>query len=162
MTFWGLEPHWVWLIVALVLAIAELLVPGVLLIWLAAAAALTGVAALIFGLPLAFQFAVFALFSIASVYLGRRWYANHPVESSDPLLNDRAARLLGQNVIVVGAIENGQGRVRVGDGVWPARGPDAAEGSWVRVTGADGTCLRVEPLAQPRIPGDGPSDAAAG
>ena len=154
MTFWGLEPHWVWLIVALVLAIAELLVPGVLLIWLAAAAALTGLSALVFGLPLAFQFAVFALFSIASVYVGRRWYANNPVESSDPLLNDRAARLLGQNVIVVGAIENGQGRVRVGDGVWPARGPDAAEGSWVRVTGAEGTCLRVEPIAQPRLAGD--------
>jgi hypothetical protein len=149
--FTGLEPHWVWLIVAVALGIAELLVPGVFLIWLAAAAALTGLAALIFGLPLAFQFAVFALLAIASVYLGRRWYANNPVESSDPMLNDRAARLIGENVVVVGAIENGQGRVRVGDGVWPARGPDAAEGSWVRVTGADGTCLRVEPVAQDRI-----------
>ncbi len=144
MNLTGLEPHWLWLIVAVVLGIAELLVPGVFLIWLAAAAALTGLAALIFGLPLAFQFAVFALLAIASVYFGRRWYANNPVESSDPLLNDRAARLIGEHVVVVGAIENGQGRVRVGDGVWPARGPDAAEGNWVRVTGADGTCLRVE------------------
>jgi hypothetical protein len=142
----------VWLIVALALAVAEILVPGVFLIWLAAAAALTGLAALIFGIPLAFQFAVFALSAIAAVYAGRRWYANNPVESSDPLLNDRGARLIGENVVVVGAIENGQGRVRVGDGVWPARGPDAEAGSWVRVTGAEGTCLRVEPIARPLIP----------
>lgn len=151
MNFGGLDAHWVWLIAAVALGIAELLVPGVFLVWLAAAAALTGVAALIFGMPLAFQFAVFALFAIGSVYLGRRWYANHPVDSSDPLLNDRAARLIGENLLVVAAIENGQGRVRVGDGVWPARGPDAEVGDWVRVTGAEGTCLRVEPLPRPPI-----------
>jgi membrane protein implicated in regulation of membrane protease activity len=124
-SFWGLEPHWVWLVVAVALGIAELLVPGVFLIWLAAAAALTGLAALIFGLPLAFQFAMFALLAIASVYLGRRWYANNPVESSDPLLNDRAARLVGENVLVVEAIVNGRGKVQVGDSVWLARGADA-------------------------------------
>jgi membrane protein implicated in regulation of membrane protease activity len=142
-----IEPHWAWLIIATVLAIAELIVPGVFLIWLSAAAALTGIAALLFDLPVAFQFVVFALFSLASVYFGRRWYHAHPVESSDPLLNDRAARLIGETVVVVGAIENGRGRVAVGDTVWPARGADAAAGTKVRVVGADGTCLKVEPLA---------------
>ncbi len=144
MNFGGLEPHWVWLIVAVALGIAELMVPGVFLIWLAAAAALTGVAALIFGLPLAFQFAVFALLAILAVYSGRRWYANNPVESSDPLLNDRGARLIGETVVVTSAIENGRGSVRVGDTVWLARGEDAEVGARVRVTGADGACLRVE------------------
>jgi membrane protein implicated in regulation of membrane protease activity len=142
----GLEPHWAWLILAIVLGIAEMVVPGVFLIWLAAAAALTGVAALLFGIPLAFQVALFGLFSLGSVYFGRRWYSGHPVESSDPLLNDRASRMIGETVIVVAAIEHGRGRVAVGDSVWPARGPDAAEGARVRVVGADGTCLRVEPL----------------
>src|SRR5687767_14432984 len=109
----GFEPHWIWLSAAALLGIAELLMPGVFLIWLAAAAALTGFAALLFGIPLAFQFALFALLALGATYVGRRWYANNPVESSDPLLNDRAARLVGQTVIVVGAIENGTGRVRV-------------------------------------------------
>jgi hypothetical protein len=140
----GLEPHWLWLIVAVALGIAELLVPGVFLIWLAAAAALTGLAALIFGLPLAFQFATFALLAIASVYLGRRWYTNNPVESSDPLLNDRAARLVGENVLVAAAIVNGRGKVQVGDSVWLARGADAEAGSYVRIVGAEGSCLKVE------------------
>ena len=148
----GVEPHWVWLIGAAALGIAELLVPGIFLIWLAAAAALTGFSALLFGLPLAFQFAQFALLAILAVYIGKRWYADNPVDSSDPLLNDRAARLVGKTVLVVGAIEHGSGRVQVGDSVWNARGPDAEAGARVRVTGADGTCLRVEPLDATQTP----------
>ena len=151
----GIEPHWVWLIAAAVLGIAELLMPGVFLIWLAAAAAVTGFAALLLGMPLAFQFALFALLAIAAVYVGRRWYASHPVESSDPLLNDRAARLVGETVVVVTAIEGGHGRVKVGDSVWSAKGPDAEVGARVRVTGAEGTCLKVERLVIPPSPNIG-------
>ena len=146
MNFGDMEPHWMWLIAAALLGIAELLLPGVFLIWLSAAAALTGFAALLFGIPLAFQFALFAALALAATYAGRRWYAANPVESSDPMLNDRAARLVGQTVVVVGAIENGAGRVRVGDCVWNARGADAGVGARVRITGADGTCLSVEPV----------------
>jgi membrane protein implicated in regulation of membrane protease activity len=142
----GVEPHWIWLSAAALLGIAELLVPGVFLIWLAAAAALTGFAALLFGIPLAFQFALFALLALAATYLGRRWYSNNPVPSSDPLLNDRTSRLAGKIVTVVEAIEGGEGRVRVGDSVWAARGPDAPVGARVRITGAAGTCLTVETM----------------
>ena len=141
-----LEPHWIWLLAATVLGIAEILVPGVFLIWLAAAAAVTGLVALVFGIPVAFQFLVFALLAIAFVYGGRRWYSSHPVESSDPLLNDRLARLKGETLVVVDSIENGRGRVRVGDSVWQCRGPDCAAGERVRVVGTEGACLRVEPL----------------
>ena len=151
----GIEPHWAWLVAAAVLGIAELLMPGLFLIWLSAAAMLTGLAAMLFDLPLAFQFALFALLSLASVYSGRRWYNANPVESSDPLLHDRAARLVGETVVVVSAIEHGQGRVKVGDGIWNARGPDADVGARVRVVGADGACLRVEPLVIPHSPNIG-------
>jgi len=98
-----LEPHWIWLIAAGLLAIAEMLVPGVFLIWLAAAAALTGAATFVFGLEIPFQLSLFALFTLATVYFGRRWYHANPVESSDPLLNDRVARLVGETVVVVGS-----------------------------------------------------------
>ena len=146
-----IEPQWIWLLAATVLAIAEILVPGVFLIWLAAAAAVTGFATLLFGLPTAFQLVLFALLSIAAVYGGRRWYVRNPMPSSDPLLNDRAARLTGETLVVVSDIENGRGRVRVGDSVWACRGPDCAAGTPVRVTGADGACLRVELAAPPAI-----------
>jgi membrane protein implicated in regulation of membrane protease activity len=147
MNDYGIEPQWWWLIVATMLAIAEIIIPGVFLIWLAAGAALTGFLTLLIGPPVTVQFAMFAGLSLAAVYLGRRWYAANPVVSSDPLLNDRATRLIGRNVEVVGPIEGGRGRVRVGDSVWNARGPDCAEGSRVRVTGADGTSLIVDRIA---------------
>jgi membrane protein implicated in regulation of membrane protease activity len=142
-----LEPHWLWLIAAAMLGIAELIVPGVFLIWIAAAAAGTGLLTLLFGVGIAFQFALFALLSIASVYAGRRWYNMHPVETSDPLLNNRGARLIGRTVTVVTAIEHGEGRVKVGDSVWNCRGPNCEAGTRVRITGAQGTCLDVEPVA---------------
>lgn len=151
----GIEPHWVWLIAAALLGIAELLMPGVFLIWLAAAAALTGFAALLLGIPLAFQFGLFALLAIGAVYWGRRWYADHPVSSSDPLLNDRGSRMIGQTVVVVTAIENGSGRVKVGDSVWNARGADANVGARVRITATDGTCLQVEPAVISQSPAIG-------
>ena len=148
-----LEPHWMWLLAAIVLGIAELIVPGVFLIWLAAAAAVTGLVALAFGIALPFQLAVFALVSIAAVYAGRRWYLANPMPSADPLLNDRAARLTGRTVVVAAAIVNGEGRVKVGDSVWSCRGPDCSEGSRVRITGADGSCLKVEPVREIEGPG---------
>lgn len=148
MNGFDLEPQWMWLLGAIFLGIAELIVPGVFLIWLAAAAAATGLLTLAFGIDLPFQFAVFALLAIASVYSGRRWYLANPMPSSDPMLNDRAARLVGRTVVVTQAIENGEGRVKVGDSVWSCRGADCAEGSRVRITGADGSCLKVEPLRE--------------
>jgi hypothetical protein len=140
-----LDPHWWWLLAAALLALVELAVPGIFSIWVAAAAAATGFAVMAFGIPIAFQLALFALLSIAAVQAGRRWYERNPVGSSDPLLNDRTARLTGQVVTVASAIENGEGRVKVGDSIWTARGPDAPEGARVRIIGADGQCLRVEP-----------------
>ena len=144
-----MEPHWWWLAAAIVLAIAELVVPGAFLIWVAAGAALTAVAALLLGVPLAFQFVLFGLFSVASVYLGRRFYGN-AVESSDPLLNDRAARLVGRSVSVVTSVNAHGGRVRVGDGEWNARGGPAEPGEHVLVTSVEGNFLHVSRL--PELP----------
>ena len=152
MTGLDIEPHWLWLLAAVLLGIAEVVAPGVFLIWLAAAAALTGLVTMALGIELPFQLVLFTLFAISAVYGGRRWYLANPVESSDPLLNDRAARLRGETLTVVSAIENGRGRVRVGDSVWACKGPDVPEGAPVRVVGADGACLRVEPLETPALP----------
>ncbi|MES2338625.1 MAG: NfeD family protein [Pseudomonadota bacterium] len=134
-----------WLIAAVLLGGAELLVPGVFLIFLAIAAAVTGAFLLFFPeLPVAAQLLSFAAWSAIAVWIGRRWYRDNPVHSSDPLLNDRVARLLGETVTVVQAIDGGMGRVRVGDSEWPARGPDVPAGTRVRVVGGQGTTLTVE------------------
>jgi membrane protein implicated in regulation of membrane protease activity len=145
----GLGAHWLWLLAAAILAILEIFVPGVFLVWIAAAAAITGVVMAVVPLALPFQLVLFGLLSAAAVYAGRRQYERNLVPSADPLLNDRVARLIGQTVTVETAIDGGAGRVRVGDGVWNARGPDAPAGARVRVTGGQGTCLTVEPVPTP-------------
>lgn len=124
-----------WLIAALLLGIAELAVPGVFLVFLAIAAAMTGVAVFALpDLPGSAQLAAFAVWSAVAVLIGKRWYRDYPVEGGDPMLNDRSARLVGQVVVVETVIVGGRGRVLVGDGSWPARGADAAVGTIVRVT----------------------------
>ena len=124
-----------WLIAALVLGIAELAVPGVFLVFLAIAAAITGAAVFVLpDLPVAAQLAAFGVWSAVTVLIGKRWYRDYPVEGGDPMLNDRSARLVGQVVVVETAIVAGRGRVCIGDGSWPARGEDALVGARVRVT----------------------------
>ena len=142
----GMDDHWVWLIAAALLGVGELIMPGVFLIWLATAAAITGVTTLVFGVALGLQLGLFAILSLVAFTVGRRWYRDNPVPSEDPLLNDRMARLIGETVVVVSPIENGRGRVTVRDTVWLASGPDAEIGTRVRVVGAEGSCLKVEPL----------------
>jgi membrane protein implicated in regulation of membrane protease activity len=64
--------------------------------------------------------------------------------SDHPNLNRRTAQLLGRILIVAEAIEGGRGKVRVGDTLWPAEGPDTPEGGRVSVVGSSGTALLVE------------------
>ena len=148
MSLEGIELHWLWLIAAALLAGAEIVAPGVFLIFLSGAALLTGIAAAL-GVPLPVQLALFPLFALGSVWVGKRWYHRNPVESSDPLLNNRLARHVGRTVVVVEPIEGGSGRVKLGDSIWNARGPDSPVGTRMRITGAEGTCLKVEPLVLP-------------
>lgn len=136
-----------WLAGALALAIAELAVPGVFLVFLAVAAAITGAIVLALGaVPPAAQLGSFAAWSVVAVLVGRRWYRDYPVEGGDLLLNDRAGRIVEQVVVVEQAIEGGRGRVVLGDGTWPARGPDTVVGARMRVAAVEGGVLVVEPL----------------
>ncbi len=140
----ALDSHWLWLILAVLFGIGEIVIPGIFLFWIAIAAALTAGVTIVTGIALPAQIIVFAVLCLIATYAGKRWYRDNPVESQDPLLNDRGARLVGEIVTVVEAIRGGQGRVKLGDGVWPCRGPDAADGALMRVTGVTGNALIVE------------------
>jgi membrane protein implicated in regulation of membrane protease activity len=140
----GIDPPWLWLIGGVVLLIAEIIAPGFFLIFIGAAAIATGLFAVLLGLGTTSQLALFALYAIIAVLVGRRFYANRTSDSADPLLNDRAGRLVGKVVTVVQAIDDHDGRVRVGDSEWGARGGPAAAGERVRIVGLDGNCLKVE------------------
>jgi inner membrane protein len=140
----NLADHWWWVGAGALLGILEILLPGIFLIWVAIAAWVTALIVALVPLALAWQLVIFVILAFATVWVGRQYYARNPVTSADPNLNIRAARLIGQTVTVESAIENGRGRVRVGDGVWNAKGPDAPSGAKVRIVAADGTLLTVE------------------
>ena len=127
--FDGLDLQWSWLVLGLVLAIAEMVVPGVFLIWFAAAALVVGLLSFVLPLSLPLEVALFAVLSVVSVVASRRWLRGHPVISADPLLNQRGQQLVGTSVTVTEAIEGGSGRVRCGDTEWLAQGPDTAAGA---------------------------------
>ena len=141
----GMEPGWFWLIGGVVLLIAEVIAPGFFLVFIGAAALAAGLFTLLFDLPLAFQLVLFTVYAIIAVMIGRKVYANAAVDSTDPLLNDRSARLVGKSVTVIEPVDEHSGRVRVGDSEWSARGGPGRPGERVRITGVDGNCLLVEP-----------------
>mgnify|MGYP003648015860 FL=1 len=145
------NPEYVWLGLAALLALAELFVPGVFLIWVAAAAAVTGILSLFIDMTFAGQLTVFGLSTIAAVLGGRRWYLTHNVESESPLLNNRSAQLVGRTVTVVEAISSTSGRVKVADGEWKAKGPNMEKGTVARVAAVEGGVLRLEALEDTAI-----------
>ena len=140
----GVDPGWLWLIGGVLLLILEVIAPGFFLVFLGAAAIATGLFTVLFNLGAAAELALFALYAVIAVLVGRRFYANRTADSTDPLLNDRAGRLVGKVVTVVAAVDDQNGRVRVGDSEWSARGGPAAAGERVRITGVEGNCLTVE------------------
>ncbi|WP_422062135.1 NfeD family protein [Sphingopyxis sp.] len=140
----NLEPHWAWLALGVLLAAAEIVAPGFFLIWLGFAAIVTGLIAWVLPLAIPAQLGIFAILSFVALYGARRWLKANPITSTDPLLNQRGGRLIGEVLTVTQAIEDGRGRAKVGDGEWPVRGPDVAEGAKVRVVSADGGVLVVE------------------
>jgi len=139
-----ISTHWFWLSLGLLLGVAEMVAPGFFLMWLGLAALIVGGLDYFLPITVAYQVAMFAILSVLTVFAGKKFLKDNPIETEDAKLNDRGARLTGEIVTVVEAIINGHGRVKVGDSIWSARGVDSAIGSRLRVTGADGTVLLVE------------------
>jgi membrane protein implicated in regulation of membrane protease activity len=144
-----IAPHWAWLTLGVLLAGLEMLLPGYYLIWIALAAILTGVLTAFLPFGIAPQVVIFVGLALLSVFSARRFLSENPIVSADPLMNRRGARMIGQTARVVQPIRHGAGRVHIGDGEWNARGADAGEGEWVRITGSEGSTLLVEPVAEP-------------
>lgn len=130
----NIPAQWAWMSLGLLLGVAEIIAPGFYLIWIGIAAILTGVIAFT-GLGIPLQFVCFALLTVLAILAARRWFSANPIESTDPLLNDRTARMVGEIVTVVEPIQGGSGRIKVGDSVWTAYGDDAPIGARLRITG---------------------------
>jgi inner membrane protein len=134
---------WSWVIAGLVLAGAEILVPGMFLIWLGLAALVTGLAATALPMPWQGQTLLFAALAVLLVGVATRLQRRGRPSEADLNRPDRG--LIGREGMLEEPIVQGAGRIRFDDTLWRIAGPDLPAGVRVRVTGIAGTVLRVEP-----------------
>jgi len=138
---------WHWWVFAIILLILEIFSPGAFFMWMSAAAGIIG--AILFispDLSWQVQFVLFAVTSIITIIVGKVWFSRNPIKTEMPSLNTREDELINRTFEVVQAIENGSGRVKVGESTWKANGPDCDVGVSVRVIGVNGAELSVEPI----------------
>lgn len=142
---WG---FWAWLSIGLLLMIAELFIPGTFVMWFGFGAVLTGLVVGIVGeMSVAMQLLIFSIMSVISLCLGIFVYGKvfGPNKEKGNETRTGAQRLIGKSFIVSEAIQNGKGKVTVGDTVWLARSKHKiAKDTEVVVVGVDGTQLLVE------------------
>lgn len=137
---------WHWWILALGLIILETVVPGTFFLWMGISALVLGLLAyLIPAMGWETQLMLFAILSLVSIVGWRIWQRKHPDETDQPTLNRRAEQYVGRVFTLETAIENGYGKVRVGDTQWRVQGGEAPVGARVKVTETDGVVLVVEP-----------------
>lgn len=134
-----------WWIAAGLLLLAEMAMPGFFMLWLAAAAALTALIDIYFGLSWVGEILTFAALSFVLVLATWRMViGSHNVKSDQPHLNQRHQGLVGHSFVLDKAIVNGSGKIKVEDTLWDVDGPDMAVGKRVKVTGVQGMRLVVE------------------
>ena len=137
---------WYWWALAAVLLVFEMMLPGVMFLFIAVGAAVCGLILLIApGTGLELQLFVFAIVAVASAVLLRGPLRRLQGRSGEATLNERGQSMVGRTFVLDQPILNGRGRITLGDGSWIVTGPDMAAGAKVRVAAVTGTELRVEP-----------------
>lgn len=140
-----------WWIAGLALLVLEVALPGVYLLFFAIAALIVGTNAFFlessgwFGWDQ--QVIAFVVLSIVCILIGRQWYGTKTRSEAPERLNRRTEALIGREAVLSDAIVNGRGRVAVDDSWWSVSGPDTSEGARVRIVGAKGSVLLVEPVS---------------
>jgi membrane protein implicated in regulation of membrane protease activity len=137
--------HWVWWIIAGLLLIGEMFLPGFFLLWLAMAAALTGIFDLIFHMPWQADVAAFCASSALLVAASWKFVARQRNTASDqPHLNNRVQSYIGRNFTLEHPVTHGTGKLRIDDTLWDIEGPDLPKGARITIIAVEGFRLKFE------------------
>jgi len=134
------EIWWIWMILAAILLIGEILTVGFFLIFLSIGSAAAGILALL-GVGKPGQIIVFIIVSGILFVFGRR-FADRVTENQPPGIG--ADRFIGQEGVVLESIDNNSntGSIRIGQDEWRAiseSGDIIQEGTKIEVTRINGT-----------------------
>lgn len=133
-----------WLVLGLVLLIAEMASGTTYLLWPAVAAFITALVSLAGLSNWVAELAVFAVLVIVLTAFGRPLVQRWRNESGAVGLNERSLSLVGTRGVIT-VFANGVGSVQVQDTIWRATSDDALEaGQPVVVDGVDGSTLKVK------------------
>ena len=132
--------HWLlWLSLGIVLSILELFVPGVFLVGIGSAMAVTSITAA-FSLPLWVQLLTFGVAIVLFFVFIRPLVEKIPSNSR----KSGTDALMGKTGRVVETIWDGNGRVKVNGEEWKAKSSERIEiGSEVTICGIEGVTLKV-------------------
>ena len=119
---------WNWFILAVLLFVLEFMLPGVHFLWFGLAAVIVGILALATGMSWQFQVIAFGIIAVLTVFWVRRYVRSDAAKSDLPDLNERGQQYIGRSLVVEQAIQNGRGKVRVGDYGVAGRGARRAGG----------------------------------
>jgi len=140
-------PWWGWAILAALLGLAEMHAPGGYLIWIALGAALTAAVDAVYHVSVTAQVVIMMLASCVSCFAGYFVYRHTDRRQPDAaMLNQRDALLVGERGVVCSDIVHGEGKVRLGDTVWLAEGPNLPTGTAVIVKSVHRARVRVRPV----------------
>lgn len=136
---------WHWVVLAAVLFLLELLITTGFLLGIAFAAVVMAVLVLLLPtLTWDWQLLCFGALAVALTFGYRRYFRQVNEATDNPLLNDRAAQLVGKTFVLSVDLD-GSGADMLGDTRWSLRcAGRLAKGTRVRVVGVDGMVLAVE------------------
>lgn len=138
-----------WVIIGVVLLIAELVTGTTYILWPAVAALFVGIVTYVLPISWELQFLIFFLASAVLLIWGHM-YLRPRMKGGEPSdLNDRARSMVGERCKAVADFETGKGRVQMGDTQWRAKMLEgtAKAGQELRIVRVDGTTLVCEAMA---------------
>lgn len=145
-----IQPQSVWIVIGLLLIIAETFLPGVLLVFFGISAIAVGFL-LVAGVPLtiAWQLVFFGVFTVALVLMLRRHVKSWFVGDSKNGGGGDTMFPKTEEAVVFKRFVDGYGEVRFRGAVWQARsGAILDKGDRVTIESSDGIVLSVLPVAE--------------
>lgn len=136
--------HWHWFVGALLFGMLEMLLPGVIFLWMGLSAILMGFVVLMLpDLALEYQLIGFAVLSIMTAIIARTYVGKKADTSDHPVLSERSKSFVGQIYLLQEDSINKVGKVKIGDTVWRVDlQEDAKANAAILITEADGLVLK--------------------
>ena len=133
-------PFWNWLILTGIFLLVEVLtVSFFFLFWGVAALVLVGITLAVPTLDWRWQYAIFAALSLIAILLwrqlARRWQSDK--HDTAALLNHRGAQYIGRQFTLDTPVENGYGKLKIGDSLWTINGENLPAGTTIVIIRED-------------------------